>query len=89
MKLKTILRLWPYLFGLFILAAALWVMLSFTSCNDTKAPYFRCVVDSVWLAPQTSVAEPYPLYHFHTDCDITITSPTKNREIGDTIKFSN
>lgn len=89
MKLKTILRLWPYLFGLFILAGVLYMAMSLGSCNNPKKTYFMCVVDSVWLAPQASVAEPYPLYHFHTSCDITLSSPTKNREIGDTIKFSN
>jgi hypothetical protein len=85
--MKTILRLWLYLYGLFGLTYAIWLMLSVTSCNNTEATYIRCVVDSVWLVPQASVAEPYPIYRFHTDCGVTITAPTKQYKNGDIIEF--
>jgi hypothetical protein len=47
----------------------------------------NCVVDSTWLKPQASVAEPYPLYQFRTNCQITIMLPNKKYNVGDTIIF--
>ncbi len=72
-----------------IITCILCVFKAIVNNNQPENNTVKCVVDSVWSTPQASVAETYPVYHFHTHCDITITSPTKNKEIGDTIKFSN
>jgi hypothetical protein len=87
MKLKTIIRLWPYYFGLVILAAMLTLMMSFAGCVSRQSDLCNCVVDSVWAVPQASVAEPFQIYHFHTDCGVTTTSLSKEHKNGDTIKF--
>jgi hypothetical protein len=86
---KLIKEIWPYFLILFILATMLWVIFFLVGCISRQSNLHECVVDSVWLVPQASVAEPFPIYHFHTDCGVTTTAPTKQYKKGDTIKFIN
>ena len=63
------------------------LLLLFMGCANVQQQHVNCVIDSVWQAPQTSVAQPYPMYNFRTDCGTILSLPNKEYNVGDTIKY--